>query len=116
MKKIITIICVVGLLILLLLWLLITTAEEVTYHENGVPTYFLEPEGHVIVYVDVLSDNLLCDRHLYGYITNEDYQMYLNGSLQGILVIMHPYEKGKSITVNVGLIESMKVGVYKDLR
>lgn len=116
MKKVIIKTCVIILLCLFGLWLLAATGEEITYHENGVPTYFLEPEGHVIVYVNVLDDSFLVDRYLYGYITNEDYQAYLNGELQGVLVIKHPYEVGKSVTTNVNMIEGMQVGVYKDLR
>ena len=91
-------------------------AEKITYHENGVPTYFLEPEGHVIVKINATSDNIFTDRYLYGYITNEEYQAYLDGTLSGMLVIKHPYEEGKCVVTSIKEIESMQVGVYEDKR
>lgn len=95
--------------------IMLVGCSEITYHENGVPTYFLEPEGHVIAEVDILGDGLFGNFH-YGYITNEDYQAYLDGTLTGVLVIKHPYDEGKSVSTSVNLIESIQVGVYEDYR
>lgn len=103
-------------LMTLVVSIMLVSCSEITYHENGVPSYFLEPEGHVIVKIDVLSDDFLIDKYLYGYITNEDYQAYTDGTLTGVLVIKHPYEEDKSVNTHVNLIESMEVGVYEDKR
>ena len=106
----------ITMLIILVMSMMLTGCNEATCHENGVPSYFLEPEGHIIVKIDILSDDILTDEYLYGYITNEDYQAYLNGELKGVLVVKHPYEEGKSVITNVDMIESMQVGVYEDCR
>ena len=84
--------------------------QRVTYYENGVPTYFLEPDGYVIAYVDEISIY-----NIYGYILEEDYKAYLDGKMDGVLVIKHPYEEGREVYVPYREIKSIEIGVYKDL-
>lgn len=104
------------IILMLLLSTMLIGCSEVETHANGVPTYFLEPEGHIIAKVKVVDDSFWYDRYLYGYITEEDYASYLNGSLNKILIVKNPYEEGKQITTMPQQIISIEVGVYKDLR
>lgn len=84
-------------------------------HPNGVPIYFLEPEGHIIANVHLKNSNVLNDE-LYGYISNEDYEAYMNGTFEGILKINHPYEEGKFVTANIKDIQYIEFNEYLDLR
>ena len=84
-------------------------------YDNGVPTYFLEPDGYVIAEVD-LNDGEVFGSFLYGYISEDDYQSYLNGTLYNSLVVKNPYEEGKEMSTSVENINYIKIGVYKDYR
>ena len=84
-------------------------------YENGVPTYFLEPEGYVIAHVRSVNATLIY-KGKYGYILEEDYQAYLNGKVDGVLIVKHPYEEGKETNIPYREIESITIGEYEDLR
>ena len=90
--------------------------ERVTYHENGVPTYFLEPDGYVIARIEMQDSNILVRHFKYGYILEEDYQAYLDGKMDGFIVIKNPYEEGREVSALYREITSIEIGVYKDLR
>ena len=98
----------------MLLVLMIFAGCQKTY-ENGVPTYFLEPEGYVIATVRSVNATLRYSGK-YGYILEEDYQKYLDGKTDGILIVKHPYEKGKETNIKYSEIESITIGEYRDLR
>ena len=104
-----------GKIIVLILLLIITFSGCQNKQENGVPTYFLEPEGYLIAEVRV-SDATLFYEGAYGYILEEDYQAFLNGRRDGVLVVKHPYEEGKEKAVLYGEITSITIGNYKDMR
>ena len=76
---------------------------------------FLEPEGYTITYIR--QDN----RGTYGYVKNEDLSRYMNSdkSIDKIQVL-YPYNdsrhSGQLVIVDVSKIESITVGVYKELR
>lgn len=105
----------IAILIILVMSMMLVGCSETTYHENGVPTYFLEPEDHVIAKVYLVQDGLFSKFH-YGYITNEDYQAYLDGTLTGVLIIKHPYEEGREVSQNIDYIKSIVIGKYEDYR
>lgn len=81
--------------------------------EDGVPSYFLEPEGYVIAEVDITSKKF---SYYYGYISNDSYESYIHGTLTGNLVIKHPYDSDKEVTVDADEIICIKTGTYKDIR
>ena len=85
-------------------------------YENGVPTYFLEPEGYIIAQVDVEDNYIFAYYGLYGYILEEDYQAYLDGEKEKVLVVKHPYKEEEEISTSFDKIISIKVGTYKDMR
>ncbi len=68
---------------------------------------FREPDGYVLVYVKI-NDFWSCSP--WGYISEEDYQKFLDGELKGNLRIEHPYEDGKCKVVSVSVIESIETG------
>ncbi|MDE6433538.1 MAG: hypothetical protein K2L07_04855 [Lachnospiraceae bacterium] len=88
--------------------------QEETY-EKGVPTYFLEPEGYIIATVD-LNDGNVFGSFLYGYIAEEDYQSYLEGTLSNSLIVKNPYVEGKETSTSIENINYIEIGVYKDYR
>lgn len=98
----------------LIITIMLVGCVQETY-ENGVPTYFTEPEGCVIAEISVDSSSLF-ETKLYGYITNEDYQAYLNGTLSGVLVVKNPYENGKEVSTPVNKIKFITIGTYMDIR
>lgn len=101
------------MILVLLLTLMLSGCEK--KHENGVPAYFLEPDGYVIA--SVRSKNAtFYYRGKYGYILEKDYKAYLNGKLDGILVIKHPYQKEKETTIPYSEIESININEYIDYR
>ena len=101
--------------IILLSWAItIVFGEKVS--NNDVPDYFLEPEGCVIAKVYVNTDFDLFSKFNYGYITEEDFKSYLDGTLTGILVIRHPYKEDRTTNIQASNIKSMEVGLYKDYR
>ena len=106
MKKII-------LLMTFLSILLIGCSQE-TY-QNGVPTYFVEPDGYIIAEIKCDSIGTFL-KNYYGYISAKDYDDFLTGDLKNALIILHPYENDKSITVNSQTILSINTGIYKDIR
>lgn len=109
MKKII--------MVMLLSLIMLTGCSEIETHENGVPIYFLEPEGYIIAKVKTRDNSSwLVERFDYGYILEEDYESYLDGNMKGSLVIKHPYEYGKEVSVPYREIMSINIGVYKDYR
>lgn len=114
MKKII----VLSTLLLFIMLVGCDNTTNTTYYDNGVPTYFLEPEGYIIARVDINSskDTFLTRHYLYGYITKEDYQSYLDGTLTNSLIVKHPYETGKEISTTVDKIQCIEIGIYKDIR
>lgn len=87
--------------------------EKIEYYDNGVPTYFLEPDGYVIA--EVSLDDGFFGHFLYGYILEEDYQSYLDGTLE-TLIVLNPYEEGKHISTTVNKIDFINVGEYEDYR
>lgn len=107
MKKII-------LLITFLLMILFAGCGQETY-ENGVPTYFVEPDGYIIAEIKCNTNGLFLGNY-YGYISESDYNNFLSGDLEDALIILHPYENGKSITINSQSIISINTGIYKDVR
>lgn len=99
-------------LIMIMFAIGIGCVKQETY-ENGVPTYFLEPEGYVIAKVKLNDSNILVGHYLYGYISEEDYQLYLNGNMEGMLVVKHPCEEGREVSTPFREIMTMEVGVYE---
>ena len=99
---------------LLLIALVGCGSKQETY-SNGVPTYFLEPDGYVIAKV-VTDHNFFETEGVYGYIKDEDYQAYIDGNLTGNLVVKHPYEEEKEIAVSADDIDYINIGIYEDLR
>ena len=115
MKKIIKRIITVFFL-LVAIWCLYCIFNEPTY-DNGVPKYFLEPDGYVIAKIRSEYDyHGLLNSFAYGYIKEEDYESYINGKLTGTLVIKNPYEEGKQSVRPVDKITSIEIGVYEDYR
>lgn len=100
------------IIILIVLLLIILTGCASTHtHENGAPIYFLEPDGYIIASIDIEGY-----KFLYGYILEDDYQSYLHGELDGVLVVRHPYKNGRETSVSTKEIIYITVGVYKDYR
>ena len=106
MKKII--------LLMMILSIILTGCSQETY-DNGVPTYFVEPDGYIIAEIKCDTNGLFL-KNYYGYISENDYDDFLAGNLNGALIILHPYENDKSITVNSQSILSINTGIYKDIR
>lgn len=104
----------IAVLIGLLFALIYFDCEKIEYYENGVPAYFLEPEGYVIADVD-LNDGKLLGHSLYGYISEEDYHAYLDGTLNS-LTVWNPYTEGKCMSTTVDKINFITIGEYKDYR
>lgn len=105
------------ILLMMILSILLTgcgQCNQETY-ENGIPTYFVEPDGYIIAEIKCDSNGLFL-KNYYGYISENDYDDFLAGDLNGALIILHPYENSKSITVNSQSILSINTGVYKDIR
>lgn len=92
------------------------TTQEV---KNEIPSYFLEPDGYIIAKVStstIYRWGGTAQIFDYGYIKEEDYQAYLDGTLTGVLVIKHPYEEGKEVAEPVENIERIAIGIYEDHR
>lgn len=111
----------IRILLVVLLLLTALTGCEATREINSeeIPSYFLEPDGYIIAKVTTNTEYEwygTVHSFDYGYITEEDYQSYLDGTLTGVLVIKHPYEEGKEVAVPVENIKSIVVGVYEDYR
>jgi len=94
----------------------INSVKETVYENTNIPTYFLEPEGCIIVKIDANDDSWLKDKYYYGYITIESYESFLNGNLTTPLVVKHPYEENKSVIVELDQIQSIQVNIYEDNR
>lgn len=90
--------------------LLCCTACGIQEVHNGIPDYYLEPEGYVIA--EIKTEKYLNSG--YGYIKEEDYISFQNGQLTGNLVILNPYEQGKSYTIAANSILGIVVGTYKN--
>lgn len=103
------------LTILSIIILTLTGCVQQETYDNGVPTYFIEPDGYIIAEVEIDDNSLFNDRY-YGYILECDYNDFLLGNFDKPLVILHPYEQGKSVTVNSKQIISINIGIYKDVR
>ena len=107
--------------VLAIIFAIISIPKQETY-PNGIPTYFLEPDGYVIVDIDcgenhsILGGIFLMHRYYYGYILESDYEKYLNNTLEGTLIILSPYTKGRAVSIDSSTIVSVQTGVYKDLR
>ena len=103
--------------IILILFIVCTLigCEKQTNHANGAPGYFLEPDGYVIASIRSVNHTWYYQGK-YGYILPEDYQAFLNGKIDGVLIVKHPYEEGKETTIGYKDIESITLGEYKDLR
>ena len=99
---------------LLLITLVRCESTQETY-SNGVPTYFLEPDGYIIAKV-VVDENWLTRTGAYGYIKDEDYQAYIDGNLTGSLIVKHPYEEGKEIAISIDDIDYINIGIYENLK
>lgn len=78
-----------------------------TTHANGVPIYFLEPDGYIIVFID--DGSFL---GVYGYITNDDLQAYKNGELKYSICVQNAYTTNKYTYVTVSRIKDLTVGEY----
>ena len=102
------------ILLMTFLSILLTGCGQETY-ENGIPTYFVEPDGYIIAEIKCDTNGLFLKSD-YGYIRTNDYNDFLSGDLENALIILHPYENGKSITVNSQSILSINTGIYKDVR
>lgn len=87
--------------------------KKIEYYDNGVPTYFLEPDGYIIAEVEL--DDGFFGHFLYGYISEKDYQSYLDGTLE-TLIVLNPYANGKQMSTTANKIDFIKVGEYKDYR
>lgn len=70
--------------------------------------------------IDIKSDDYLiaeitCNtgglflKKYYGYISKKDYNDFLLGALVGTLSVLHPYENGKSIVININSILSINI-------
>lgn len=112
MKKIVIVLTL--LIVMIFTGAAMLTGCQETY-DNGVPKYFLEPDGYVIASVRSKNATAIYVGK-YGYILEEDYQKYLNGEQDGILVVKHPYEEGKEASIPYNEIESINIGEYKDYR
>lgn len=82
--------------------------------DAGVPSYFLEPEGYVIATVNYGELGLFGYSVAYGYISEVDYQEYLDGQLSENLTVLHPWEEGKSVIVNAKSIVLIEMGAYRE--
>lgn len=98
------------LLLMMILSILLTGCDQET-HKNGVPTYFIEPDGYVIAEIKCNNSGLF-SKNYYGYISENDYDDFLAGDLKGALIVLHPHEYGKSVTVNSQSIISINTGMY----
>lgn len=94
----------------LLFMLIIVMLSGCNQNTNEVPSYFIEPDGYVIATVYVFST------YFYGYISQEDYQSYLDGTLNKPLVILNPYVEGREVNLSPNAIGSIEIGKYKDYR
>ena len=99
------------LILIMILSIMFVGCSGETY-ANGVPTYFIEPDGYVIA--EIKTSSLF--KYYYGYISEDDYNSFLSGYLEGALTVLNPYEDGKSIAVNCNNITSISIGIYKDIR
>lgn len=102
------------ILLMTFLSILLIGCGQETY-ENGVPTYFVEPDGYIIAEIKCDTNGLFL-KNYYGYISVNNYNDFLSGDLESALIILHPYENGESITVNSKSILSINTGIYKDIR
>ena len=109
MKKIIII------LTMMISAILVGCAQVQETYDNGVPTYFTEPDGYIIAEIKCDTSGLFL-KNYYGYISENDYDDFVSGELNGALIVLHPYENGKSVTVNSNSILSINTGIYKDIR
>lgn len=83
---------------------------------NEVSSYFIEPpDGYVIATV-YGTDRGLFSTYFYGYISQEDYQSYLDGTLNKPLIILNPYVEGREVNLSPNAIGSIEIGEYKDYR
>lgn len=80
--------------------------------DDGVPSYFLEPDGYVIATVDYGERGLFGYSVAYGYISKESYEAYLSGELNGVMTILHPWKEGKSVSISAQSIVLIKTGEY----
>lgn len=62
------------------------------------------------------NENVFYTQRWYGYIKKEDYNNYLSNELSGVLLVLNPYEEGKSIAVKSSEIGFIEIGLYQDLR
>lgn len=99
----------------LLFMLIIVMLSGCNQNTNEVPSYFIEPDGYVIATV-YGTDRGLFSTHSYGYISQEDYQSYLDGTLNKPLVILNPYVEGREVILSPNAIGSIEIGKYKDYR
>lgn len=68
----------------------------------------LEEDGYVYVRV-ITGHNLLGSEGAVGYITEDELNNYLNGTLDGIVKVLHPYEENKFVVVKAKDIEKLVV-------
>ena len=104
-------------LILLLIMMVIITGcnkgvDTVEEEKSNVPDYFLEPDNHTICSIKISKP---FSSGYYGYINNDDLELYNNGDIK-TLKVLHPYEEGKFAIVNVEEIAGVLTGEYKDYR
>lgn len=98
----ISIIICLSILVLVPIWLYLVDKIDTATQEP-----LREPESYVLVYVQTGGHR--CG-DLWGYISEEDYQKFLDGELKGNLRIEHPYEDGKCKAVSASIIESIETG------
>lgn len=113
MKKMICI-AIVMVIILVTVFALSVSYSVVKIDEclNEISSSYLESDGCVLVKVTSVNNSFLNIDIMYGYITEEDYQSYLDGKIEGILVVKHPFEEGEQVTIPFREIKSIETDVY----
>lgn len=108
-----------GIVIVMILVLIAIFALSVLYGGtkieeclNEISSSYLEPDGCVLAKVTSVNNSFLNTDIKYGYITEEDYQSYLDGKTEGILVVKHPFEEGEQVTIPFREIKSIEIDVY----
>jgi len=82
------------------------------WEQKSVNQSYLEPEHYLIANID--TDISIHNDYsaYYGYIHQDDYNAYQNGTLKGTITIKHPYIENQDITISVNSIKRIQVGIY----
>lgn len=98
--------------------LALTSCKSDDLNRDGVPDYFLEPDGCVIATIEPTNQfagGFFCKRIYYGYIDKGEYEKFMARETD-FLCVLHPYEEGKSVYVDRSAIKSISIGDYVDYR